>query len=193
MALKLDAACIEVPEMGYIFIAIGKNASTHLLSGIQKTYGGWNNKRWQFLKKEQIKHYPKHSTYAVVRNPYTRLSSCFNFMKTSEYPNKNPFVSMGTFEEFVRNVCDTPDDKSDKHFRSQHALLSSEGRFLPSRVWKIELEMDKAKEALGISEYVGYENTTKSENKFTPELQQIVYKRFINDFKAFNYGTTLPI
>lgn len=189
--VKREAKSIIVPEMGFIFSAIGKNASTHLCLALQHSYGP---KRWNFITKKDYHKYPNYSVYAVVRNPYTRLMSCYEFMKTSRYPQLNKFVKYTGFKDFVQKVCGTPDELCDKHYMSQYALLSWNKKFLPTRVWKLEDGLEDIKKVMGVPDWKGHENPTqKLEQYFDDDLATSCYNRFKQDFEAFNYGTAVPI
>lgn len=83
--------------------------------------------------------------FAFVRNPVTRLYSCYldKLVKPGREGKETPLRRYGmtadmTFEEFVHAVCAIPDERSDKHFRSQHHYLFSGGDKLVHFIGKFE-------------------------------------------------------
>jgi dermatan 4-sulfotransferase 1 len=83
--------------------------------------------------------------FSFVRNPLTRLYSCYrdkvvNAVAKHEESNLSPYgIRFGmTFDEFVRCVAEIPDEGSDQHFRSQHTFLAHEDRVLVHFVGKFE-------------------------------------------------------
>lgn len=80
----------------------------------------------------------KYFLFAFVRNPATRLYSCYldKLVKPGREGKETSLRRYGmtadmTFDEFVHAVCAIPDDRSDKHFRSQHHhLFDGDGKLV---------------------------------------------------------------
>jgi hypothetical protein len=75
--------------------------------------------------------------FSFVRNPMTRLYSCYrdkvvNARQKHVESNLSPYgIRFGmSFDEFVGCVAEIPDSASDQHFRSQHTFLTHEGKVL---------------------------------------------------------------
>ena len=98
------------------------------------------------------------------------------------------------FEEFVRVVAEIPDQWSDGHFISQSHYLFYKNLQIPDFVGKFELleqDWQKCQEYLGV-QFDKLPIRNKSEGfdwqfAYTSELKDLVYNRYHEDFKNFNY------
>ena len=98
------------------------------------------------LKQEKIHTLAQENfIFAFVRNPYERVYSCYKNKIEDVRTNggKNIFEKHGmstdlSFEDFVRTIAAIPDQKSDRHFRSQAWFLTWRGELLTSFVGKLE-------------------------------------------------------
>lgn len=83
--------------------------------------------------------------FAFVRNPLTRLYSCYRdkVVKAAEQGKEFSLGPWGvepgmSFEDFVRHIAGIPDTRSEQHFRSQHLLLRQGERWLVDYIGKFE-------------------------------------------------------
>ena len=139
-----------------------------------------NNKLYKTIK--QIDN--RYTKFSVVRNPYTRIISCY----------KNKFTNIGnlmyqgfefdgylggvlhrnmSFEEFVRIICQIPDHLCDRHFRSQFYGINLM-QIPRSNIHKLEdvdlnIILNKYGISLGKKENVSNTDTNVSDY-FSPEL-----------------------
>jgi len=115
-----------------------------------------------YAKKYKIKdHYADYFKFAFVRNPWSRLVSCYNDKINYEgghvyerYDNsfinylKKMKVFSGdmSFDRFVEVICDIPDEYAEAHFRSQHQFVMDErGNILTDFIGRFErLQSDVA-------------------------------------------------
>lgn len=85
--------------------------------------------------------YSDYFKFTFVRNPWTRLYSCY-LAKIKRNPNRRlrhlGLDQCRTFEDFVMRVCSIPDEQADEHFMSQNYLLTYKGNFLPDQVYRFE-------------------------------------------------------
>jgi hypothetical protein len=83
--------------------------------------------------------------FSFVRNPLTRLYSCFrdkvlNAAATKRQCTLSPYgIHFGmSFDEFVQCVAAIPNHRSDQHFRSQHTFLTHKDALLVDHLGKLE-------------------------------------------------------
>ena len=141
--------------------------------------------------------------FSFVRNPFKRILSCYfdKIRKKTTYKGflryNDQFYSEMSFEEFVRKISDIPDSDADQHFRSQSQFLMGENhKLIPHFTGKLEqFEDDFRKVAERLNcETLQLQHINKSkakkinyENYFTPEIKQLIFKRYQTDFNIFNY------
>ncbi len=85
--------------------------------------------------------HPDALVFAVVRDPLTRLASCYDKIERgvgAPVPDKAARASEGGFSAFVERVCATPDWTSPNAYRSQTSILTWKKRLLPSLLIRYE-------------------------------------------------------
>jgi len=171
---KKPVVCYEAEV---VYLPIGKVAS----SSIKRSLDG----KWDFITKDQlVLQYPGWPRVAIIRDPLERLASAYRYFKGNQ-SLKSPFPDR-TFEEFVRAVYDSPDDITDCHLRSQVALLSHAGEFLPTVLIPME-EIEKVKTHLPITTLRVYNSTRQGSHPLpTPwneELKKLAQDRYAADLR----------
>jgi len=137
--------------------------------------------------------------FAFVRNPYERIHSCYKnkIEDVRALGGRNIFEKHGinldvTFEEFVKKVSTLPDNKSDRHFRSQAWFLTWEGALIPSFVGKLENMTDDwqmLQERFGIAPPPQINvSSVKPLPEMSSETKGLIIKRYEHDFKLFGYS-----
>ncbi len=83
--------------------------------------------------------------FAFVRNPLTRLYSCYRdkVVKAAEQGKEFSLAPWGvepgmSFDWFVRHIARIPDSRSEQHFRSQHLLLRQGGHWMVDYLGRFE-------------------------------------------------------
>ena len=165
--------------------------------------------------------YKEYFKFAMVRNPWDRLVSCFkDKIRTADYNEtgfKNgvaiPLQRFGasfyggmTFEAFIDVVCELPDAIADDHFRSQfYQLISSEGELLINYIGRFEtmkeslLEINQKTRLQFISSiHLNKSGSVKPyQDYYNKELIEKVRKRYFADIHLLQYqfepNKTLPI
>jgi hypothetical protein len=166
------------------------------------------------LCKHEVPKYSDYYSFAFVRNPWSRLVSCYRDkvehkpVNSSTDPKSAPAVLIGrniaseyaTFEEFATAVCDTPDKRSNRHFRSQHVFLTdNRGRLMPKEVYHFEElpdAFDQIMDRIGLPQ-VGLPKRNASKKHsfqeyYTPRLRDMVAERYKVDIELFGYTFESP-
>ncbi len=152
----------------------------------------------------------------MVRNPYTRLLSCYrdkilgnSFQKREilQVLGKadQPIETMVTFAEFIGSISGQQDIEMNPHWRTQTSRILRgivEYDFI-GRFETYARDFIESFRVLGIAEedipeqrHLNRTKTDASEHCrdfYTPELQEAVYQRFRPDFEIFGYSSEIPL
>lgn len=160
--------------------------------------------------------YADYLAFAVVRNPWDRLVSCFtdkvvgrlsdpNFEGRSEVHEgfarynhllrRELFRPDMSFAEFVRVVAWIPDALADEHFRSQYRMFSApNGSLLVKRIIKFEnlhAEMTELLRDLGATAFdIGHMHRTLHSGYrsfYSAETREQVGRMYARDIELFDY------
>jgi chondroitin 4-sulfotransferase 11 len=179
--------------------------------------------KFPHIPRHKLAEYPDYFKFCFVRNPWDRLVSCY-FSKVKKNYNLNidltnklaqslqpslsgkvnwlkyPVInSQMSFSEFVEAVAEIPDEKADKHFRSQYTFITdSEGKLITDFIGRFE---NLREDFETIVQKIGLPNPNlphelKGNHKhytsyYTPETWEIVRKRYQKDLELFNYDQEL--
>ncbi|MCE7996147.1 MAG: sulfotransferase family protein [Roseivirga sp.] len=136
--------------------------------------------------------------FAFVRNPLIRLISLYERNINEEYP-AHLFFRYGTvfrhkmeFSDFVKAVCNIPDRRADKHFRSQHCFLVHNGEMLCDFIGKVENFQDdwdyiNQRYPIGPVKQVNFSMKKDLSSYFTPDLFEMAVKRYQRDIELLGY------
>jgi len=201
-------------ENKYIFFYVPKAACTTIRDLLarhenidyepNKLMGGFVSSDFKYITIAQAKKYD-YFKFSFVRNPWDRLVSCYmnkvvgvrtmknsKWVKNGEYLpflrhfNKN-FKEM-SFNEFARFVYNTPDNKADPHFRSQHTFIG-DCDFI-GKVENIDEDLNLIKSKFNISlnhKHLGKTNRFSYREYYSEYTKDLVKFRFIKDIQQFNY------
>ncbi len=167
---------------------------------------------YSFVSNEElITTYHSYLRFCIIRNPWSRLVSCFKDKIKSEAINnawyKNgvyirlislslKFQSGMSFEDFVDIIYRIPDSEADAHFRSQsYDISTSSGKLRVNYIAKLENLNKHFEEIQQISglPFEGFPMLNTTEKKkpytdyYTPEIIEKVRKRYEGDIELFNY------
>lgn len=141
-------------------------------------------------------------SYTFIRNPFDRLYSCY----CSKYiTDKKNFASgildfdffMGGmlrkdkgFEHFVKMVCKIPDTFSDRHFKSQYALIHQQSNINLDYIGRYETfseDYQTLQQKYGLAELPHLNASGKKDWRlaYTPELVDLVAKRYAKDLELW--------
>jgi len=165
------------------------------LEGVDKIYSS-------FMKLQDIrKKWPDAFLFAFVRNPLSRLRSCYTnkIIDAKKQGSKNQFQNFGigfdiSFDDFVREVSAIPDELSDRHFRSQNWFVSIEGKVITDYLGKMESfteDWDVLRKRFGFSE-LPHANTSRQRGGsykefYNRETYQLALERYHKDIEMFGY------
>lgn len=171
----------------FLFIPIPKCASSTLMSTFGLT-------RWPHPQISEVARIEKF-TFTVVRNPYSRLLSCWNGWvrkKQNSRLFRLPGISFGmSFPNFIRAVVKLPNHLHDQHFIPASEILrasnvdfichvetlSKDWEALASHIEVPHLGSNKAVTGVG-SEFLKW---------FDSETLQLVNSKYLDDFVNFGY------
>ena len=148
------------------------------------------------------------TTFSFVRNPWARIVSAYSDKirgDTGTQPMVNGvyegFLSAGipvyegmSFAEFCEVVCDIPDEKIDRHLRSQASFLMRDGKPIVHIIGRLE-DMDRdwrsIMDAAGLDFPLRHLNRAKrrhyGEYFGDRRLINLVGDRYAEDERCFNY------
>lgn len=198
-----DRHNIFLPEYKTVYFFIPKVASSSLkklcasLLGINQETG-FHKMDFPSVRRSSLLNNDQYFKFALVRNPYDRLVSCYiqkvknenNFGKLKIWANKS-------FEEFIRIVCALPDKEMNRHFKPQHTFLTdAKGKLLVDYIGKLENIKEDFKI---ISEKAGFPKDMKLPYRlrtnhnhystyYTEETKKLVTDRYKKDLEMFNYS-----
>jgi len=183
------------------YVQITKNASTSIHSKLNDDN---SERRYHSTYIEELKMFDytlaeltKCTSFAIVRNPYDRLISAYEYMQ-----DVNP-TPQEDFETFVKRLQYENINELDVVYKQQHEFIVVDDKIVVDNVYHYEnfnweTIANKINEnSINKIDY-DLEHYNKTENKinnyktyYTPELQKLVYKIYEKDFKYFNYSFDL--
>ena len=150
------------------------------------------------------------TTFSFVRNPWSRLLSAYN--DKAQADTNSPRMVDGVFEgfhdhgipvragmsfaEFCELVCAIPDDRTDKHLRSQSAFLYHKGAPIVPFIGKIETMADDWQclmQQLSLDIPIRHINQTQQRHQHysdfytSSSLINLVGDRYSEDIRNFGY------
>lgn len=168
------------------FIHINKTAGVAVVTNFKMDIEG-NHNTYEYYKIN----YPGYLTFAIVRNPYDRLVSAFEFMKY--YDKANPAKSK--YQNYYKNgfthFCHTI-NKSELLLKPQHEFICNKnGNLMIDKLFYFEDNFWESLYEL-FNEVVEPKIYNKTERKpypdyYTIETIELVYDNYKTDFKLFNY------
>jgi glycosyltransferase involved in cell wall biosynthesis/ubiquinone/menaquinone biosynthesis C-methylase UbiE len=216
---------VILPDRNAIYVVIPKTGCTSIKKFISEHYG-WNvvenvhNPKSEIY--EHISFEPFNDllngdpyVFTFVRNPFSRLYSVYRSKRYPgiDHPNFIDGIEAGlyamgfrkshSFKEFVHLVCETPDEESDPHVRSQVRFIVDErGDSALSEFYRFENFQNsvvKLAERLEISlttQKLPWENKSATSpdefiHAYDQDLIDAVVNRYIEDFQLFGYKQSI--
>jgi chondroitin 4-sulfotransferase 11 len=144
--------------------------------------------------------------FTIVRNPFSRLVSAYEFMQNGGYGKADDEIvaivkQYPSFEDFVLNYLTPQKAKAIRHFRPQHFFVCDSSYNLmvdfAGRFENIEHDYEIIRKKTGIGESLKKINTTRSERSNlkeyykNPQVINKVKEIYYKDFEIFHYQKDL--
>lgn len=209
----LSSPFVVFTKFKTVFLAIPRSGTTSLEYALTPLLGQSidftkNNYKHTFRhymrscsRREAATNFNNYFKFTFVRNPWTRLYSCY-LAKVRSKSNRH-FRYLGldrcnSFEDFVIRICDISDDHADMHFMSQNYLLTYKGSFLPDKVYRFESYMQdwndlrrylEEKTGIHLLEIPHYYKMKSDDFRrvYSSKLVDLVGKRYEADCNKFGY------
>jgi hypothetical protein len=211
---------IYLETYGAVYVPIAKVASSSIkacLASCLQLAGAAGNPheiafpRAEFFTPAGERLYPGAYSFAFVRNPWSRLVSCYRDKIRGEVRDFTEFAESGvahclagfdvfsagmSFERFVRSVASIPDRDADEHFRSQaDYVVNSSGVVALDFIGRYEkLQHDFAQIALNIGlplapalPHLQAAPARHVADFYSAETRGIVGRRYARDIELFAY------
>ena len=120
-------------------------------------------------------------------------------MEAARTGGKFPFAALGvtpetSFDDFVRIVADTPDEHSERHFRSQSWFISINGTLITDFIGKIESfheDWEKLRQEHDLPKSPHKNRSSMGErdfaNFYSKETYQLALERYRTDINLLGY------
>lgn len=170
--------------------------------GSRKTYQHFT---YMELKEELDIEWKDYYVFSVVRNPYERFVSEYNFRKNIFSATKIPSDDPKSFEQFVENLKDPVSRRIvrfDGHLETQTSYLENNSKKIENFINIFKFEdltpcwdiLEKKTGVIYKKDYWSRKSVeeTPYQNFYTKETKNIVYDFYKEDFKNFGYSKNLP-
>lgn len=242
-AYRPDDLLDVVPQLKILYLAMPKAASSRIRSNLASMIGrdtvtGWrSDQNWRVHnRKANALRAPRHSIlkfhamatnpdalrFTFVRNPYTRLLSCWadqyrdrplvpGYGRVEVYlahrEQADPSLPIGgdktlSFSEFVRFACATSNMRVDKHWQRQSDIKDIPGVSfdLVGKIETFEADFGKVLDHVGADDEMrrnampAFHTSSRKRitEYFSADLAARIYKAYESDFDEFRYPRSLP-
>lgn len=161
-------------------------------------------------KAEALKLNEQNFSFSFVRNPFDRVVSCYNNKVISNPVVSAPMEAMNLyhgmpFDEFVRTLARTPDDKMDIHLLPQASILKIDGQLIPKFVGRLEniqedwrkLAETMAEKGLPTLGKLPSKNVRRKKSEDvvayyeSSEILELIHERYRDDIETFYAGVAI--
>ena len=187
-----------------IYIHIPKCGGISINKALYNNYGGMHRTASDYLFAFNYYKFNTFFKFTVVRNPYTRLFSAFNFLKKGGF-NKNEAAwvnkNLSDYKDFEQFILGGG-LKEEKiinyyHFRKQVDFLKLPKPYKIDNIYKIENLEALKKDLAAIGSYPNLRKLnqtfydTEIRTILNKEIQNIIYEFYKEDFLYFDYSKSL--
>ncbi len=214
--IGLRASCAISLKYKFVWIPIWKNASTSLRAVLARTHKLWNDPKvkfgvrpWQVkmptILRKHVHLFADFDILAIVRHPVDRfLSAYYHKREVERFCKRYGIPHRLSLADFVRWTCDTPDEQSDPHLRTQNWFLTIRGEQVGDELFRFEelpVCIDKSLERRGIDATFarlasGVKRADADEvgdwTRLADNLKQRLFEHYAVDFERFGYEKELP-
>ena len=201
---ELDSpAYIILDEKEVVFASVATSACSSIKTSIYGSppEGIQIHQHTSHLSHRRI---PKKKTsyfsFAIVRDPYERLASCyrakFNKVDESKFMFSNYLFGFlkndDSFEEFVRKVSKIPDILCDRHFKAQNKIVFASGKKMDfiGKFENLPSDFEEIRERYDFAELpmLNKSSGRTASDLFSDETRALASKRYEKDFELFGYS-----
>ena len=194
---------IILDEKEVVFASVAKSACSSIKTSIYGSppEGIQIHQHTSHLSHRRI---PKKKTsyfsFAIVRDPYERLASCyrakFNKVDESKFMFSNYLFGYlkndDSFEEFVRKVSKIPDILCDRHFKAQNKIVFASGKKIDfiGKFENLPSDFEEIRERYDFAELpmLNKSSGRTASDLFSDEPRALASKRYEKDFELFVYS-----
>lgn len=194
---------IILDEKEVVFASVAKSACSSIKTSIYGSppEGIQIHQHTSHLSHRRI---PKKKTsyfsFAIVRDPYERLASCYRakFNKVDESKFMFSKYLFGflknddSFEEFVRKVSKIPDILCDRHFKAQNKIVFASGKKMDfiGKFENLPSDFEEIRERYDFAELpmLNKSSGRTASDLFSDETRALASKRYEKDFELFGYS-----
>lgn len=196
-----------LPEKKLVYLVNYKAASSSILASmmdvdIQSEARIHQMARQYFIGRTSLKAEEKdYFSFTFVRNPFTRLLSCYKDKVEGEREEPRPYFTQNlfgrlaaspSFEDFALAVGKIPDRIADVHFVSQHYFIYRKGQPVVDHVGRMEsigTEYEEIRSRFGLKPLANYNQTDSDRwmEAYSPAAAEAVFRRYAKDIEAFGY------
>ena len=194
---------IILDEKEVVFASVAKSACSSIKTSIYGSppEGIQIHQHTSHLSHRRI---PKKKTsyfsFAIVRDPYERLASCyrakFNKVDESKFMFSNYLFGYlkndDSFEEFVRKVSKIPDILCDRHFKAQNKIVFASGKKIDfiGKFENLPSDFEEIRERYDFAELpmLNKSSGRTASDLFSDETRALASKRYEKDFELFGYS-----
>ena len=187
------------PRENIVYLRVPKCGNTSLCNTLE----GGREEKVDLSRLRTL--YPGCKVFSFVRNPWARLVSGYKGrMSRPEFQEEKParrlraidrrFRSGMPFEEFAELICMLPDNRTEKHFRSQSYFLKQDGQLIPDFIGHLEwIEQDwpVLQEAMGARLRLRHTNRTGGSDYRSyysdAGIRDRITNRYAEDISTFGY------
>ena len=201
-----DPNNLVLPNGRVAYMAIPKAANTAIKTELLRTEGRATNNphahnHFNYVGREYLASRRDHIfIFTFVRNPYDRIESCWRD-KVCGRRFHQPFSLFGirsgmSFDDFIELVWETPDGRSEQHFRSQAHELISGCQMVPHFIGRCEnmaedwSSLGQKLREMGIATAAALplqNESTGHDPGWTRKIRNMVTERYAADFSNFGY------
>ncbi|MED5268544.1 MAG: sulfotransferase family 2 domain-containing protein [Candidatus Thermoplasmatota archaeon] len=194
---------IILDEKEVVFASVAKSACSSIKTSIYGTppEGILIHQHTSHLSHRRIpKEKASYFVFAIVRDPYERLASCYRAKFHHEDESKFMFSNYlfgylkndDSFEEFVRKVSKIPDALSDRHFKAQNQMVFAYGTKVDfiGKFENLTSDFEKIRERFDFEELpiLNKSSGKSADDLFSDETRALASKRYEKDFEIFGYS-----
>ncbi len=185
---------------GIIFVHIPKTAGLSIIKSIFGNVYGSGHRTITFFKMVFGDEFNQFYKFSVIRNPYDRILSAYNFLKkgginNTDKNNYNKYLKkFNSFEDFVLNGLNKKIMKNVIHFTPQYKFICIDEVIKVDFLIRFELleeDLNIVSKKIGeeiILPHINSNMHNKTTKSLTNAVRKKIWKLYKLDFLIFNYS-----